>query len=95
MKAASAIIGIFLFVTSLSGGAATADAAGLRISHRYAVWRIGPQDCFLMPDVVVALDALGPYCSSPRGYYRRYGRSHPPPQFPNVPVFGAFQNRPA
>lgn len=41
--------------------------------------RIGPQDCFLSPDVAVALNALGPYCSSPRGpryraagYYRPY-----------------------
>jgi hypothetical protein len=46
---------------------------GKLVFHRYA--RVGPQDCFLMPDVIVAVDALGPYCSSPRGYsyhYRRY-----------------------
>jgi hypothetical protein len=42
------------------------------VIHRYA--RLGPQDCFLMPDVIVAIDALGPYCSSPRGYYHHYRR---------------------
>jgi hypothetical protein len=42
------------------------------VVHHYRghVARIGPQSCFLMPDVVVALNALGPYCSSPRGSYR-------------------------
>jgi hypothetical protein len=43
------------------------------VIHRYA--RVWPQDCFLMPDVIVAINALGPYCSSPRVYYhhdRRY-----------------------
>jgi len=69
MKAAPAVLGILLVVTSLPEGAATVEAADLRISHRYIVRRVWPQDCFLMPDVVVALDALGPYCSSPRGYY--------------------------
>jgi hypothetical protein len=42
------------------------------IVHRYV--RLWPQDCFLMPDVIVAVDALGPYCSSPRGYYFHYRR---------------------
>jgi hypothetical protein len=69
MKRALAVLGILLSVASLPGGRATAEAAGLRISHRYAVWYGWPQECFLMPHVVVALDALGPYCSSPRGYY--------------------------
>jgi hypothetical protein len=46
-----------------------ADAASAH--SRVLAWRIWPQDCFLMPDVAVALDALGPYCSSPRG-----GRYH-------------------
>ena len=36
---------------------------------RHGFWRIGPQDCFLPPDVAVMVDALGPYCSSPRGHY--------------------------
>jgi hypothetical protein len=32
-------------------------------------WRLAPNECFLPPDIVVALNALGPYCSSPRGLY--------------------------
>lgn len=32
--------------------------------------RIHPESCFLPPDVVVALNALGPYCDSPRGWRR-------------------------
>jgi len=42
------------------------------VIQRYA--RIAPQDCFLMPDVIVAVNALGPYCSSPRGHYHHYRR---------------------
>jgi hypothetical protein len=42
------------------------------VIHRYA--RVWPRDCFLMPDIIVAIDALGPYCSSPRGYYHHYRR---------------------
>jgi hypothetical protein len=34
------------------------------------VRRIHPESCFLPPDVVVALNALGPYCDSPRGWRR-------------------------
>jgi hypothetical protein len=34
------------------------------------VRRIHPESCFLPPDVVVALNALGPYCDSPRGWHR-------------------------
>jgi hypothetical protein len=66
-------MGIVLLVAMLMGAAA-AVAADLRIiQHRYAYWRtFWPQDCFLMPDEVVALDALGPYCSSPRGRYYRH-----------------------
>ena len=33
--------------------------------HRHERWhvrRIGPQSCYLMPDVAVAINALGPYC---------------------------------
>jgi hypothetical protein len=43
-------------------------------SHLHMFWRAGPQDCFLMPDVIVAVDALGPYCSSPRARYRQIVR---------------------
>ena len=57
---------------------APSNAADLRIAreyraiHHYTNWaRIWPQSCFLMPDVIVAVDALGPYCASPRGH-RRY-----------------------
>ncbi|MGD0076720.1 MAG: hypothetical protein ABSD31_20690 [Candidatus Binataceae bacterium] len=51
--------------------------------------RRGPQECFLPPDVAVTINALGPYCSSPRGpryrmvayqrpyhYYRPYYYSY-------------------
>lgn len=46
--------------------------------HRYIyatrtvafVRRNHPESCFLPPDVVVALNALGPYCDSPRGWRR-------------------------
>ena len=74
MKTIFAAIGILL-VATFAGTAGTAAAAELRGIHRYGFWRIWPQDCFLMPDVAVAVHALGPYCSSPRGFYRaRYDR---------------------
>ena len=34
------------------------------------VHRFHPESCFLTPVQVVALDALGPYCDSPRGRRR-------------------------
>lgn len=34
------------------------------------VRRFHPESCFLTPVQVVALDALGPYCDSPRGWRR-------------------------
>jgi hypothetical protein len=78
MKAAA---GILLVVAIAIGTNVTARAAELsgvhrynhpyRFSHLYPFRRAGPQDCFLMPDVIVAIDALGPYCSSPRARYRR------------------------
>jgi hypothetical protein len=34
------------------------------------VRRIHSESCFLPPDVVVAVNALGPYCDSPRGWRR-------------------------
>ena len=40
------------------------------VIHHDRRYVVGPQSCFLMPDGVVALDALGPYCSSPRSPYR-------------------------
>jgi hypothetical protein len=72
---------VFLFAVAimtfllLSPGLFAAETllpARIGVAHHYRwhVARIGPQSCFLMPDVVVALNALGPYCSSPRGLYR-------------------------
>jgi hypothetical protein len=65
--------GILLFIATVAGVTVSAGAAELRVMHRHAfrhtLWRVGPQACFLMPDVIVAVDALGPYCSSPRGRY--------------------------
>ena len=79
-----AVTGILFVVAITAGANVSASAAELNIVHRYshphrfahlhAFWRKGPQDCFLMPDVIVAIDALGPYCSSPRGYYRQLVR---------------------
>jgi hypothetical protein len=79
-----ATTGILLVVAIAAGANVSARAAELNIVHRYShpyrfshlyrFWRLGPQDCFLMPDVIVAVDALGPYCSSPRGHYRRLVR---------------------
>lgn len=34
------------------------------------VRRIHPESCFLPPDLVVGLDALGPYCDSPRRWHQ-------------------------
>lgn len=36
--------------------------------------RIHPESCFLPPHIVVALNALGPYCDSPRGWRRIVAR---------------------
>ena len=62
--------------------------------HRWHVARIGPQSCFLMPDIVVALDALGPYCSSPRGSYRVWGPDYGhywPYGYYYVPYYGYYR----
>jgi hypothetical protein len=61
--------------------------------HGWHVARIGPQSCFLMPDIVVALDALGPYCSSPRGSYRVWGPDygHYWPYGYYVPYYGYYR----
>lgn len=50
------------------------SAGELRFHRHYLFLRVRPQSCFLMPDVIVAVNALGPYCSSPRGYYYHYRR---------------------
>jgi hypothetical protein len=71
MRAAA---GILLLVAIVVGATVSAGAAELRIVHRHTSWRIWPQQCFLMPDVIVAVDALGPYCYSPRGHYHRIAR---------------------
>jgi hypothetical protein len=66
--------GILLLIAAVVGAAVSASAVELRTVHRYTLWRGWPQDCFLMPDVIVAIDARGPYCSSPRGHYHRIVR---------------------
>jgi hypothetical protein len=49
---------------------ASANAAEIFTHHHHHYWRAtGPQLCHLTPVEVVQLDALGPYCSSPRGRY--------------------------
>ncbi len=78
---------VFLFwlaAMALALPAANVNAAEIFVPPRTAVvhhrhWyvaRVELQSCFLMPDVVVALDVLGPYCSSPRGLYRIIKRKH-------------------
>ena len=57
--------------------------------HRWHVARIGPQSCFLMPDVAVSINALGPYCSSPRGSYR--AAQAPPAVIGLVPYCGFYR----
>jgi len=95
MKAIFAVMfGILLLVASVPGTARVAAAAELRGIHRYGFWRLGPQDCFLMPDVAVTIHALGPYCSSPRGvsrerYSRRYQWPEAIPEY--VPYYGYYR----
>ena len=60
MKTALAAMGFLLLVATFAETTATAVAADLRVIHRHVFWRVWPRDCFLMPDVIVALDALGP-----------------------------------
>jgi hypothetical protein len=79
-------IGLAAMIIALLPG--SADAAEIVIHHHHYHWRFigGPQLCWLTPVEVVQLDALGPYCSSPRGrypplvhtqfYYRPWGRFH-------------------
>ena len=57
--------------------------------ERWYVRRIGPQSCYLMPDVAVAINALGPYCSSPRGSYRAYQAT--PVVIGLVPYYGFYR----
>jgi hypothetical protein len=83
--------------------AATANAAEFYVPgqatvhhhNRWYVGRIGPQSCFLMPDVVVAVNALGPYCSSPRGAYHVWPAAHYGPYRPYygyyVPYYGYYR----
>jgi hypothetical protein len=93
MKRVYAVIGILLAVGTIAGATGTAAAAEAGTIHRY--WRLAPQDCFLLPDVSVAVNALGPYCSSPRGgrRYATYGswgwRAVGPPYY--VPYYGYYR----
>ena len=65
MKIAVSVIAVLMLLADLAS------------AHTARIARRGPQDCFLPPDVAVTINALGPYCSSPRGpryrvvtYYR-------------------------
>jgi hypothetical protein len=69
MKSRLALIAIALLLASGALWFAETTAAADGYPGRHGFWRIGPQDCFLPPDVAVMVDALGPYCSSPRGHY--------------------------
>jgi hypothetical protein len=57
-----------------------------------AVWRVGPQECFVPPDVAVAINALGPYCSSPRG--RPYRITRQIYDRPYWPYYGPYVLQP-
>ena len=50
-----------------------------------------PQQCFLRPDVAVAINALGPYCSSPRG--SPYRITHAVHYRPYWPFYGPYYYR--
>jgi hypothetical protein len=78
---------IGLAATTISLLLASANAADHH--HRWHVARIGPQSCFLMPDVAVAINALGPYCSSPRGSYRAAQAA--PAVIGLVPYYGFYR----
>ena len=69
MKSRLALIAIALLLASGALWFAETTAVAAGYPGRHGFWRIGPQDCFLPPDVAVMVDALGPYCSSPRGHY--------------------------
>jgi hypothetical protein len=68
MKSRLALIAMALLASGFLWFAET-TAVAAEYPVRHGFWRIGPQDCFLPPDVAVMVDALGPYCSSPRGHY--------------------------
>lgn len=61
-------------------------AALLSLAADSAVAR--PQQCFLRPDVAVAINALGPYCSSPRG--SPYRITHAVHYRPYWPYYGPY-----
>jgi hypothetical protein len=73
-------------------------APGRATVHHHNRWyfgRIGPQSCFLMPDVIVAVNARGPYCSSPRGVSHVWPVAHHGPYWPSygyyVPYYGYYR----
>jgi hypothetical protein len=79
MKLAFAIIAVVTVLAANVSAIVPSRAAELAVGggevpavHHYRFWRVRPQSCFLMPDVIVALNALGPYCSSPRRYSYHY-----------------------
>ena len=89
-----------LLISLLSGSAYAAEmyAPGRATIHHHNRWyfgRIGPQSCFLMPDVIVAVNARGPYCSSPRGASAVWPIAHHGPYGPYygyyVPYYGYYR----
>ena len=81
------LIGLAAMTNALLPGSVNAAEIVTPHHHWHHRWRvIGPQLCSLTPDAVVQLNALGPYCSSPRGpypplvynqfYYWPWGWSH-------------------
>ena len=81
MKIGLAVIALLL---SLGADIAAARPGG--------VWRVGAQECFLPPDVAVAINALGPYCASPRG--RPYRITHADRYRPYYwPYYGPYHYR--
>ena len=92
------LMGFVAFTISLLSASTQAaemfEPARAAVIHHDRRYVVGPQSCFLMPDAVVALDALGPYCSSPRSPYRvrlrsRYG--HYSPYTYHVPYLGYYR----
>jgi hypothetical protein len=60
----------------------------LSLGADLAAARVWPKQCFLPPDVAVAVNALGPYCSSPRGRQYRITRADQYRTY-NGPYYGA------
>jgi hypothetical protein len=86
---------MLIFLLSATANAAEIYAPGRAVKRHNHFGRIGPQSCLLMPDVVVAVNALGPYCSSPRSAYRVWPLAHYEPYWTYygyyVPYYGYYR----